>query len=287
MTKPLERTVDTSLLPTADDIAHFTELGWWVSPPVLSDEVIASAERGAERLYAGDVDNALPDGRRQVGWTDAEGDVLRKNDYSGLLVDDLRVLTTHPLIGAMAAVLAGVDSIRLWHDQLLFKPSVDDGVTRNVGWHTDRQYWLSASSERMLTGWVPFHDVRPDHGPVMFVDGSHRWETHATGNFWNHDLDALAQVASGHDAHVSQALVPRGGLSFHHCRTVHGSGPNISGEPRRAIAVHLQDGANEFRRFTSPDGVEAGHGLDGFVRKLPDGRPDYGDPAMCPPIWPT
>ena len=180
--------------------------------------------------------------------------MLRKNDYSSLLVDDLRVLTTHPLIGAMAAVLAGVDSIRLWHDQLLFKPSVDDGVTRNVGWHTDRQYWLSASSDRMLTGWVPFHDVRPDHGPVMFVDGSHRWETHATGDFWNHDLDALAKVASGHDAHVSQALVPRGGISFHHCRTVHGSGPNISGEPRRAIAVHLQDGANEFRHFTSPDG---------------------------------
>ena len=290
MTSRVAGVLDAELIdriaPGPDDIAHFQELGWWVSPPVLDDETIAAASRGAERIYAGEFDTPLPDGRTQVGWRPADGDVLRKNDEASLLVHDLRAVTFNPIIGLIASRLAGVGSIRLWHDQLLYKPSLPAGAAPpNVGWHTDRQYWMAASSTSMLTGWVPFHDVREEHGPVMFVDGSHRWEG-VVGDFWNTDLGALSALVADRNAHVSHALVPKGGISFHHCRTIHGSGPNTSGQPRRAIAVHLQDGANHFARYQHADATIASHGLDELVRRTADGDPDYADPQVCPQLWP-
>jgi ectoine hydroxylase-related dioxygenase (phytanoyl-CoA dioxygenase family) len=81
-------------------------------------------------------------------------------------------------------------------------------------------------------------------------------------------------------------VIPKGHMSFHHCRTYHGSGANVSGRPRRAISLHLQDGDNEYRAFTLSDGSSVSYNHDVLVRKTADGRPDYADEAFCPPIWP-
>ena len=84
--------------------------------------------------------------------------------------------------------------IRLWHDQLLYKPAertLPDQGTVNVGWHTDRQYWRTCASADMLTAWVPFHDVGEREGAVSFVDGSHRWDDDVVLDFFNPDLSTL------------------------------------------------------------------------------------------------
>lgn len=80
-------------------------------------------------------------------------------------------------------------------------------------------------------------------------------------------------------------IIPKGHLSFHHCRTYHGSGPNRAGRPRRAISLHLQDGRNAYRRFPLSDGTLAIYNHDSLVRRTPDGRPDYSDPDYCPTLW--
>ncbi len=74
-------------------------------------------------------------------------------------------------------------------------------------------------------------------------------------------------------------------MSFHHCRTYHGSGANRSAEPRRAISLHLQDGANAYREFPLADGSLAAYNHDELVRRTPDGTPDYSDPEFCPVVW--
>jgi ectoine hydroxylase-related dioxygenase (phytanoyl-CoA dioxygenase family) len=279
-----------ALLPTDADVEHYRTNGWWVSGPVLGDDVIEAAVRGAQRIYAGEYDQPLPDGSTHWGWTPEQGVMVRKNDYTSLLVDDLRAVTTSRIIGAIAARLAGVDGIRLWHDQLLYKPPVpaEQASTSvlNVGWHTDRQYWMPATSERMLTAWVPFHDITHEHGPVMFVDGSHRWDEAVVGNFFDPDMSRLRGLVRDHEASVSEALVPRGGISFHNCRTIHGSGPNTSGQPRRAIAVHLQDVGNRYQRHVQPDGTVAMHPNERLVRRTASDEPDFADPRVCPTLWP-
>jgi ectoine hydroxylase-related dioxygenase (phytanoyl-CoA dioxygenase family) len=80
-------------------------------------------------------------------------------------------------------------------------------------------------------------------------------------------------------------IIPKGHMSFHHCRTYHGSGANVSDRPRRAISFHLQPGANEYRPFHLSTGDVVAYNHDVVVRLTPDGRPDYADPEFCPVLW--
>jgi ectoine hydroxylase-related dioxygenase (phytanoyl-CoA dioxygenase family) len=262
-------------LPGSDDIAFFREYGYWISPVILPPEVLDAAERGMARFYAGDHDHALPDVAATRGWQPADGDVLRKNDYSSLRVDELAALVRHPAIGATAAALSGAGGIRLWHDQLLFKPP---GGSALVGWHTDRQYWQSCTSDEMLTAWVGFHDVDEVNGAVSFMPGSHRWSVNGL-DFFSQDAAGLQAsiVAQGFDPTPVVPRMQRGQVSFHNCRTVHGSSPNLSTTPRRSLAIHLQPTTNRWR-------PGATHPNDTLVRHNPD--PDYTDPAIQPVLWP-
>jgi ectoine hydroxylase-related dioxygenase (phytanoyl-CoA dioxygenase family) len=284
-----------AVLPTDDDVAFYREHGYWFSPVIVAPEVLDAAERGMARFYRGHLDRELTsrDGASLGGWSPDQGeDVLRKNDYSSLRVGELFALVSSPLIAACAARLAGVDALRLWHDQLLYKPVDAPETVGNVGWHTDRQYWRTCTSEDMLTAWVPFHDVDDVGGTVSFIDGSHRWRSEGNdffniegAAFWNQDLDVDALGATTPPRAVP-AVLRRGQVSFHNCKTIHGSGPNRSGRPRRVLTVHLQPGDNAYHRTIRPDGSEATHTNDGLCA-LVDGRPDYSDPAWFPQLWPT
>lgn len=164
-----------SLLPTDADVASYAEHGFWLSDAIVPDEILTGAEHGMERFYADDRDAPFP-GRTKYDdydWQPGQ-EGLRKNDYASLQVDELRALSTLSIIGAIAARLAGEEPIRLWHDQLLYKPTEQPGTRSNVGWHTDRQYWTTCTSEAMLTAWVPFHDCDEETGTITFVDGSNR-----------------------------------------------------------------------------------------------------------------
>ncbi|GAA5199169.1 hypothetical protein GCM10023322_74140 [Rugosimonospora acidiphila] len=272
-----------SLLPGPSDVAFYSEHGYWISPVILPDDLLDAAARGMDRYYARDYD-ADPPG--VGGFEPGDGNGLRKHDYASLRVNELARLVAYPLIGATAAVLSGSAGIRLWHDQLLYKPVDEPGVPANVGWHTDRQYWLSCESEQLLTAWVGFHDVDPDGGSVSFLDGSHRWDV--TGlDFFSQDLGGLEArlTRQGYPVAARPTRMRRGQVSFHHCRTVHGSGPNRGAGPRRSLAIHLQPAANRYRHHLTAAGEPARHGNDRLVRGV-DGAPDYADPRVCPTLWP-
>lgn len=275
--------MDETALPGDDDIAFYEEHGYWISPVILPAPVLDAAERGMSRYYAGDYDFDPPG---VGGFAPEQASGLRKNDYSSLRIRELARLVAYPMIAATAARLSGSTGIRLWHDQLLFKPPDAPGVAGNVGWHTDRQYWLTCSSEKMLTAWVGFHDVDENCGSVSFLDGSHRWEVPGL-DFFSQNLAALeAQIGrQGYELTVRPTRMRRGQVSFHHCRTVHGSGPNRSGAPRRSLAIHMQPADNRWRERLRPDGTPARHGNDALVRAV-DGVPDYTDARICPRLWP-
>jgi ectoine hydroxylase-related dioxygenase (phytanoyl-CoA dioxygenase family) len=74
-------------------------------------------------------------------------------------------------------------------------------------------------------------------------------------------------------------------VSFHHCRTIHGSRPNTSDRPRLALAVHMQDEANRYVPATDGSGRLLTHLNDFLCRKDLGGHPDYSDPAVCPVLW--
>jgi ectoine hydroxylase-related dioxygenase (phytanoyl-CoA dioxygenase family) len=276
--------------PTDEEIAQYRRDGYLVVRGLIPAEVLDAAERGMERFYASDVDRPFP-GRTQYDhydWSPEHGDVLRKNDYTSRMVDELRTLVELPGIAAFAAGLAGTSGIRLWHDQLLYKPPSDGGDPGNVGWHTDRQYWRSCSSEEMLTCWVPFHDCDSAVGGVAFVPGSHLWDDQEGLDFFDPDLDRQEAAMADRRGDVRKVVptLARGDATFHHSGTVHGSGANLTASPRRSMAIHLQPQENHWVEAQDATGAAAYHRNDELVRST-GGTPDYADPTICPQLWPT
>lgn len=276
----------SALLPTEKDIAFYEEHGWWISPPLLSPEEIEDARFGLERYYSGERDAVL---LVELGtdWNPSRGDVLRQNDYVSLQVEELGRLARHPLVAATAARLARTKEVRLFHDQLIYKPPGTAPAQANVGWHTDIAYWKTCSSRNLVTAWIPFQTVTADMGPMTVLDGSHRWSGNDQLEFFHDpDLEAVARrIAGADDFQPVPMELELGQVSFHHCRTIHGSLQNTSDRPRVALAVHMQDEANRYVRSLNAQGKPQAHLNDMLCRRDAAGDPDYADPEVCPVLW--
>ncbi len=278
-----------ALLPTDEDVAFYEEHGWYVSKKVLPDEIIDEAIRGSERHYRGERDMQLPVSSGYTDWKPEDGDnVVRNNEFVSLQNRELRKLALQPIIGAIAARLAKTKRIRLLDDQLVYKPPQDKNGKSAVGWHADRAYWSTCSSDNLLTAWIPFHDCDESRGPLVVLDGSHKWSGIQDTRFFNNpNLKEMEQqfCQEGRKIVKVPMTLKKGQVSFHHCWTLHGSYPNYSNSFRLAIAVHLQDGANHYRPFCNKKGQQV-HIIDEFLcRKLPNGDPDFNDPAVFPVLW--
>jgi hypothetical protein len=275
------------LLPTDDEVRFYQQHGYYHSRSVFTDDEIEAALEGSERFYAGEID-APPSGFPASWYPKGEyGPGLRKHDYASLMNRGLAGLVRHPLVGAIAARLAETPEIRLWHDQLLYKPPDRADVPANVGWHTDRGYWKTCSSANMLTAWIPFHDCDETMGTITMIDGSLHWPDNTAGlDFFSSDLEGLESRfrTDGQPVVKVPMNLKRGQISFHHCLTIHGSGPNRSPLPRRSIAVHLQDASNHWQEYRFADGRLAHHSNDDLCRRI-NGVPDYTDPDICPALY--
>jgi hypothetical protein len=286
-----------ALLPTDEEVEHYAEHGWYLSRKLLTDEEVDLLVRASERYYAGERDRRLPvRPPRLAYWEPEQGAVQRHNDYVHYESDAIARVLRKPLIGAVAARLAEAERIRLFQSTLIYKPPIAGEPSNIVPWHFDKHYWATCTSERMLTAFIPFHDCDERMGTITMIDGSHRWkevgrEDSTTRHFAERDradLDRmLAENAAYNGAEVRRVPmeIPKGHMSFHHCRTYHGSGPNRGDRPRRAVSLHLQDGDNRYRRFALSDGSPVAYNHDVLVRRTADGRPDYADPAYCPVLW--
>jgi hypothetical protein len=276
------------LLPSADDVAFYREHGYYISQKILPHELIDQAVRGSERHFAGQRDIALPIRGGFADWKPGDSDGVRNCEYVALQNREIRRLIEYPLIGAIAARLAGTPAIRLFDDQLIQKPPTPHSTTSVVGWHTDRAYWMTCTSEEMLTAWIPFHDCPAEMGPLVIIDGSHKWKaTGSTRTFNNQDLSELERRFSAEHGPIKRVpiILERGQVSFHNCLSIHASDVNVSKSPRLCLALHMQDDSNRYRVVLNDKGVPWQLANDRMCRTAPDGTPDYADPAVFPTLW--
>lgn len=280
---------DLDLLPSEADVELYRERGYHVSPQIIPDELLDAALHGVERHFSGERDFSLTITDGFSDWRPGDPKAFRNIEFLALRNRQVKALALCPVIGAIAARLAGTDTIRLWDDQLVWKepahPGDNDAV---VGWHTDRAYWMTCTSEEMLTAWIPLQDCPAEMGPLLVIDGSHRWGgTDDLRSFKSKDLDHVGlPIDAGDIAERTRVLaLTKGQVSFHHCRTIHGSGVNRTESPRVSLAVHMQDGSNRWRRYLNPERIAWELVNDRIARKLSDGTPDYTDPAAFPVIW--
>lgn len=278
----------SSEIPSPADVAFYREHGWWVSPRIVPEPLLDDAAAALGRFYAGDRDHELDPLAVSRDWTPDRGDVLRLNSYVSMQMDAIAVLVRFPELGRMASHLSGSPRMRLFRDSVFFKPPLLAASNTMVGWHVDRAYWLSCTSESMLTAWIPLQDSDASNGTLSVIDGSHQWSEHTDlRTFEDQDLAALERRFRPGRAPVREVAlrVPRGAVSFHHCRTIHGSRANTSDQARVAVTVHMQDDGNRYRVAWDHENKRVHHLNDFLCQRTPEGDPDYSDPAVFPLLW--
>lgn len=187
-----------------------------------------------------------------------------------------RAHISHAAIVDMVLQLMSTETLRVWHDQIQYKPPSTGSSTK---WHQDFPAWPVLNPADLVTAWVALDDATLANGCLQFVPGSHLWGDNHVGLATNADFSPeydLRQLPLRAKVDVVPVEVPKGAVSFHHCAIWHASAPNPSDRHRRAIAVHYMPGSTRY--------VAAGNHIMDSEIKVRDGEILEGD--HFPVIYP-
>jgi ectoine hydroxylase-related dioxygenase (phytanoyl-CoA dioxygenase family) len=222
---------------TPDQVDEFWANGFLKVGKILTDDEIETYRAEYDRIFAEAragkinfrnlaIDNTDDlDAKNQAGKQMLQ--IMQMCEISILfrrLIGDDRILDViEDLIGP---------NIQLFHDQALWKPAHTGGP---VHWHQDNAYWR-CTPPNLVSAWLTLDDVTRTNGAMQFIPGTHLQAVgHAKASTSNALLD------SGEHADTGRAVVvdlPAGGITIHHCQTLHMTEPNTTPRQRRALAIH-------------------------------------------------
>lgn len=236
---------------TENDKTMYADNGYWISPKLFDDEAIARLRKAHDRVWAGELDG---DG---YGFQDIavhhDETKLRNLNNGWWINDEVYRAVTHPSIGNIAAGLMDTEEVRLFYDQVVYKPGRGNAESvegNQVGWHQDYAYWQCCSTTNMITAWIALQDTDLSNGGMMVVPGSHKWGLIPGSNtFFVQDMDKLKETYSlpGREWKEEACVLEAGQVSFHHALTFHGSGPNRTDAPRLSIVAHYMPKDTAYR----------------------------------------
>lgn len=155
--------------------------------------------------------------------------------------EGMKELMCDERIGKMAADLAGVDGIRIWHDQALFKRP----WANPTAWHLDTPFW-SFTDRKALSIWIALDDATLENGCLYFIPGSFH-ETTFENKGIGKNMDSMFEVYPQFlKANSIAAPMKAGNCSFHNGLTIHGAGANMTSGYRRAMTCAYMPDHNIF-----------------------------------------
>lgn len=146
----------------------------------------------------------------------------------------------------IAADLLGVEKVRLYHDQALFKEP-NGGKTP---WHQDQYYW-ALDTEKTITMWMPLVDIVEETGMIRFASGSHKKGAIRSLEISDESEEIYDKYIAENDFPIFQPdAMKAGDATFHLGWTIHSAGANNSAEKTREVMtiIYFADGA----RITPP-----------------------------------
>ena len=238
---------------TEANVAEYQQRGYWISPALIDNDQITELRAACDSIFAGSSDFDCPPYRNNRRF-DLQSKDLRRQINGWWSNTTIRKFLFQSAAGSIAASLMGNVEAQLWHDQVVCKPGLgpDADDRGNIGWHQDAAHWQSCTAyDNMCTAWVALQDTDLTNGGMRTIVGSHRWGLIPQANtFSNPDLDDLRQRYSRQDQPwIDEPCVLKAGqASFHHSLCLHGSGPNLTYEPRLSLIVHMMPRHNAYRK---------------------------------------
>jgi ectoine hydroxylase-related dioxygenase (phytanoyl-CoA dioxygenase family) len=265
---------------TEDQIHRFNEDGFLIVDRLIDEETVELLRERYERLFRGEFETHVrPD---EVNWQEGTGDPsLTRQICNGWKADRAvaRVVFRTDL-GKAIATLGRWSGARVMIDNVLWKPP----GARPLGFHQDNAYLSWYRPQELLSCWIALDDTSAEGGTMELVRGSHRWRHSAPeGEFhgpkeYRKYMEAAARLEDV-EPEIVPVVVPRGGGSFHHGWTWHGSGDNSGRQPRRSLVIHAMPAEVEY----VPEHLDEGTGpIYGRYKRLSD---NVIDENYFPIIW--
>jgi phytanoyl-CoA hydroxylase len=267
------------------EVARYRERGFVLGPRVISDDVVRELQGEFARVLSEHEQRSGNVSTNRSDRADAEPKPLFIANLSSKAENPVwqivniyeasgafrRLIETSAIVEQVAELLEAT-TLRIWHDQVQYKPAGRGGVNM---WHQDTPYWPIHSGPTAMTAWIALDDADDGNGCMRMVPGSQHWGHHIKALESLPSFDALRGEFAGHPVEVVSCPVPAGSVHFHHGLTWHGSPENPSARPRRAIALHYMSE----RTLFVPNGE---HPMKPFVESAP-GEPISG--VRFPVVW--
>src|SRR5688572_22157155 len=133
----------------------------------------------------------------------------------------------------LAADLLGVEKVRLYHDQALFKEP-NGGHTP---WHQDKYYW-PLDTEKMITMWMPLVDIDDEMGIITFASGSHKSGPIDNVEISDESDELYTRYVDDNKFQIEKATsMNAGDATFHLGWTIHSASANHSAKMREVMTI--------------------------------------------------
>jgi hypothetical protein len=215
-------------------IEQFWEQGFTCVDRITTDEEIAWLREVYDLMFSGEVE--LPAGRRVYDVTnpleDQRGQLNSQVLFPEAAYPQLRETQFYRNSHLMARQLFGVgEDLGCWGHMARKAPRNPEVVP----WHQDEAYWDPTYDHEGAAFWMPLDPATVESGAMSFIPGSHNGDVFKHG--YPDDNPSFTALTLKESVDTT-AAVPQpvliGGVSIHHNRTLHWSGPNQTDNPRRA-----------------------------------------------------
>jgi len=232
--------LDESKTISAEEINDFRKNGHVLIKEVLNEEEVAAYREVL--LQAAEKFN---EEKRKLEDRDTYGKAFLQIMNLWTVDEDVKKFTLAKRFAKIAADLLGVENVRIYHDQALFKEP-GGGPTP---WHQDQYYW-PIDTHNTVTMWMPLIDINEEMGMLTFASGSH-----TKGYVFDTAISDESETAF--DDFVKNNGFPivrpksmdAGDATFHYGFTIHNAPGNSSDAMREVMTIiYVADGA----RITEP-----------------------------------
>lgn len=154
--------------------------------------------------------------------------------------EDVKKFVLAKRFAKIAADLLGVENVRIYHDQALFKEA-GGGPTP---WHQDQYYW-PLDTTNTITMWMPLVDINVDMGMLTFASGSHISGFALDKEISDESEQEFDDIVSQKKYPVTRAQeMSAGDATWHYGYTIHNAPGNNSEKTREVMTViYIADGA--------------------------------------------
>ena len=154
--------------------------------------------------------------------------------------DEVKTFAFSKKLARIAAELMGVDGVRMYHDQALYKEP-GGGITP---WHADQYYW-PLDTDNTVTVWIPLQETPKDMGPLQFSSTSQKYAVGRNLEISDDSEKKINKELLDHGLPLVDEPFDLGEVSYHYGWTFHRAGANSTDKPRRVMTViYIEDGAH-------------------------------------------